>query len=645
MAKVNTDTLKKHHFWIVAGLVPLFVLLSVLFVWSGAGRAVAAGETELKGLIDGAKGKQPKGMWVLGELDKQKGVVAGKKDDLWKFNWDDQKSLFTWPVDSAGKLTKFLLDPKDPNYAKDPQQASVLKFGDPLPNDNFQYGEFTSPNVYRKAYEQEAKSLEPTQFVGGAWQNVLKYVPDWTEKQPESWMLWLALEDLWVQRGVLEPVRNVTKMASAFEPVEEKGADGKSAPAGLKRTFVSRLWQLDLEVKQDGPRRFLTGKLKNTTDRVQLLGLGNVMKLNVYFDRQTVPFEFRIEGEFVEAGKQVPINFVPLYHDLPSDLNPTTISRVTQEFDARTVPVKRVDQILMGKTGNRHAAGVLKPAKFLPVPDPSLSPIAPGGGGEGGPGGPPAMGGRGGEGIGSADGGGVPGGPGMGIPGAGGNTAGGLEGYFAASKSRYLDVTDQVRRMPVAVVLVIDSMYLQDVLSAYSNSKLRFQVSQIHFKRFRDKLSLPTSAGSLGGSVGGFSGPGDGGGVMFGGGLGEGDGGDPRGGGGPRGGVGPRGMPGGGPFGPGGGITLGPGAGGPRGMPGAGGDPRGEGGPGMGNFGSTGFSSGVAESQTAAGLIELTIYGIVSLYDRYSDTPPEGTTPADGGTTATPANEPKKDGQ
>jgi hypothetical protein len=641
MAKVNTDALKKHHFWIVAGLVPLFVLLAVLFVWSGAGRAVAAGESELNGLLEGAKGKQPKGMWVLGELDKQKVVVAGKKDKLWEFNWNDQRTLFTWPVDPSGKLSKFLLDPKDPNYATDPKAASVLKFGDPLPNDNFQYSEFTSPNVYRKAYEAEAKALEPTQFVGGAWQNVLKYVPDWTEKQPESWMLWLALEDLWVQRGILEPVRNVTKLASTFEPVDEKGPDGKPAPAGLKRTFLSRLWQLDLEVKQDGPRRYLTGKLKNITDRVQLLGVGNVMKLNVYFDDQTVPFEFRIEGEFVEAGKQVTINFVPIYHDLPPELNPTAIARVTQEFDARTVPVKRVDQILMGKTGNRHAAGVLKPAKFIPVPDPSLSAPAPGEGGDGAPGGAPAGGGRG-EGIGSADG--APGGGGAGIPGMGTNALGGLEGYFAMSKNRYLDATEQVRRMPVAVVLVVDSMYLQDVLSAYSNSKLRFQVTQIHFKRFRDKLPLPSSSGSPSGSVQGSFGSGEGG-IMFGGGFGEGDTGAPGGGPAlaPPTGGGPRGMPSPGAFGPGGGIALGPGFGGP---PGLGGDPRGEGssggfGPGMG---SMGFSTGVAESQTAAGLIELTIYGIVSLYDRYSVTPPEGTAPADGTAPAAPAGEPKKDG-
>ena len=38
----NKDSLKKHHFWILFGLVPLFVLIAVFVVSSSVGGAIAA---------------------------------------------------------------------------------------------------------------------------------------------------------------------------------------------------------------------------------------------------------------------------------------------------------------------------------------------------------------------------------------------------------------------------------------------------------------------------------------------------------------------------------------------------------------------------------------------------------------------------
>ena len=73
------------------------------------------------------------------------------------------------------------------------------------------------------------------------------------------------------------------------------------------------------------------------------------------------------------------------------------------------------------------------------------------------------------------------------------------------NKDRYIDVTDQVRRMPVALVLVIDQMFIQDALAAYANSTLRFQVTQFHWTRFRG--TLDGGAGAAGGAAPGF-GPG-----------------------------------------------------------------------------------------------------------------------------------------
>jgi len=65
--------------------------------------------------------------------------------------------------------------------------------------------------------------------------------------------------------------------------------------------------------------------------------------------------------------------------------------------------------------------------------------------------------------------------------------------------------------------MVVDSMYLQDVLASYSNSKLRFQVAQVHYKRFRDKLPMPSAGSNSFGPSAGFDGGGE---IMNGAGLG-----------------------------------------------------------------------------------------------------------------------------
>lgn len=645
MAQINKELLKKHHFWIVAGLVPLLVLIGVLLVWSGAGGAIAAGQATIKTAEDGIKGKMPKGQGPIKLLEENKSVVASKKDKLWEFNWNEQKEIFKGLTDREGKLATFLQDPKNPKVA--------LKFGDPLPDENYQYTAFKKPEVYLKAYEDEVEKTKPTQF-NGPWSSILRYVPDWTDTKPQSYMLWLALEDLWIQRGMLEPIRDVTRSMGEFKPVDTKGPDGKPLPPGLKRTFQSRLWKLDLEVVKNGSTRAITGKITNITDRLQLFGLGNLMKLNVYFDDSPNPVDYRIEGEFCESKKEMVITYVPLAHDLPPDRDPQAIVRVEQVFDARTVPVKRIDAIEIGKTSNRHVSASLKAPKFAPVKVAATA-TSPDGG-DGGMGAGPAAGGRGlgapspgGLGLGGPSGAGGPG-VGMGGMGMGGAAAmGGLEGYFEMRKPRYLETTDQVRRVPVAIKVVADSMFIQDLLTSYSNSKLRFQIAQVHYNRFRGTLAMPQSGGPGTGGQGGFGDSG-GGGIMFGGGFFGGD--DSMGMGGPGGGRPGMMMPGapmGGNSGGGRPGMMMPGApmGGSPGSP-DGGRPGGEGyggampgGPaGFGSLGG-GFgmmnSTGLADSQATAGLVEVTIYGVCSLYERFA--PPVDPNAIPTGA----ANEPAKD--
>ncbi len=55
-------------------------------------------------------------------------------------------------------------------------------------------------------------------------------------------------------------------------------------------------------------------------------------------------------------------------------------------------------------------------------------------------------------------------------------------------KKRYLSVSKQVRRMPVALAIVMDQAHIQDFLTVAANSKLRIQTTQVYWQRFHDDI-------------------------------------------------------------------------------------------------------------------------------------------------------------
>jgi hypothetical protein len=572
MAKSSNEALKKHHFWILAGVAPLLVLLAVIFLMTGVSSAISQQRDEVEKSIKDVTSASPPGEGVLADFARQKEILEKKKGELWKENWERQKPFFTWPRARRNEFDKY----KD------------LKFGETLKETVDEFQVFT--RNYIEQYEELAQSIRPTRFAGG-WRSVLRYVANWGEVTPRSEQIWLALEDLWVQRAMLDPINVVNQETATFTPVP----DPQSTP--LKRKFRSRIWDLTLEVADQGQYKILKGKLRNRTSQLQLLGVGNVMRLHVWFDnnRNVDPMWFDVQGEFVPGDTEIDIPQLP-YHFLPPGFLPTEISHVKQVLDERTVPIRRVDRLVLGYLSSKDATKELQPPKFWPESEGydgmggssfGRGMMSGGGEGEGLPGGAP------GEGY-----GGMPGGPmmpGM-FGGAGGTAAAGSPaGVLDAQRNRYLEVTDQVRRMPVAIVLVVDQMFIPDVLVAYSNSPFRFYTVQTHWRRFHGSLSST----------------GMGGGMMGGGGM---------------------------PSMPGGGMMLGPMMPGMSG--GAGGSPDDEGygvsgfaGDGLvgsysgrGGYGGmygggfSGLGSGtVSEAQANAGLVELTIYGIISLYEKYEE--------------------------
>ncbi|VTT97191.1 unnamed protein product [Gemmataceae bacterium] len=599
MAKKDTkELLKKHHFWVLAGLVPLFVLIAVFTISSSVGEAIENREKDYKTSEQSIAAKlNPKSDKLIEAIQSQVSKVQDKKNELWKQNWERQKALYVWPKTSA--------------RLKEVERLG-LKFGDPIPSGDSQYAEFQKPEVYLAEFSKDlpnrkaslpnpgmADLIAPTQFKAG-WQSVLRHVNAWDERQLTSEQIWLMMEDVWVQRSMLDAIRQVNAQMAEFQRVKYVKNDqviddpvSKQPNDPLRRKFRSRIWELELEVANKDNKRVLGGRLINHTDRLQLMGLNNTMVVKVWLQpgKDVVPFEFKIGGEFLPGRGATkadgsPANVMTI---VPTDEHIITgdvveIVKVEQVFDTRTVPVRRIENLALGLTDSRFADKQMKIPNFKAYVEEEQRAAAaappPGPGGPGAPKGPtfPPPGG-------------FPGAPGATGPGlrSGGGT---VDQVVNGNKKRYIEVTGEVRRMPVGIAVVVDQAYMQDVLLAYANSPLKFQITQVTWTRFRDSLNnginnpsnpLDPSGGVILSGQGNLSGEFQS---------------DPD-----RRPGGPRPLPGPAPL-PGPGGT---GPGGPFGFPGSGG------------------LSTVSESQLTSGLIELDVYGVVSLYEKYAAV--EGTDP------------------
>ena len=586
---MKSDAIKKNLFWILAGVAPFLTFLTFVVIFLSVGGEVTSKSEAITKDLTELGNTKAKGTKGLATMEKQKEVIAQQKQKLWEANWDQQLKLFTWPNNDALKVF----------------EQKYQKFGEKMQVVNDELVTFNRKTNYEASYDRLAETVKPTQFAGNNWRTVLRYVSEWGDKTPSQPQVWLALEDLWVQKGLMEPIATVNASAAVFTAVD----DGKDP---LKRKFRSRVWDLDLEVPKEG--KLVRAKLTNRTDRMQLLGNGKTMDLRVWLSDNGVPIRFRVEGAFLKANEVMEVKANENLHGIPTGTEVKKLARVEHVLDGRTVPIRRIDAVQLGKVDARHAAAVLKQPKFFPE---EVVAAADASGGSGPSAGMSMDGMSAGSGPGPRSGMG----PGVGGAGAAANFGPPLT-VLDGNKKRYIDVTDQVRRMPVALVLVVDQMYLQDTLVAFANSSLRFQVTQYHWKRFRGTLAGAADPSGATGADGSDS-----------------AGGSPSAGGG--------GYPSaGGMMPPGAGSMMPPGAGGSRsprgggsGFPSFGGGPS-AGGPGggpdsFGGFGSGGFGSAaasgsgsgptVSEAQATSGLVELTIYGIITLYEKYDAKVADGT--------------------
>jgi hypothetical protein len=293
-----------------------------------------------------------------------------------------------------------------------------------------------------------------------------RFVPEWkTQDLDISHEAWLAQEDLWIQRELFRLVKKANDSLANFEQVK-----------GMPKRFVNPYWQLDVIELKDNQ---LTFQLKNLLDRPQAV--------NVTFQVQ------------FEKGKK----FFPL--DVVSDSAPLPpggtfkeaktrkidgpvgkqIVGIRQELTWETAAVRRIDHVSIGASGDEWSLAHRMANKTLqPLKKKAETPDTKSGESNTGPSEGKDMKSKG-SGVFSAKGG-LPslGSKGDNAPEAGRTPNGLIE-------TRYLEVTPQARRLPVAIVLIVDQAHVSRVEAAFADSPLRFLLTQVLMHRYPKSARPP----------------------------------------------------------------------------------------------------------------------------------------------------------
>jgi hypothetical protein len=599
--KLDKETLLKHRFWIALGAYVVLWLLVLVLMPIQIGASATAKRTEYNNAKTAVeKIKTPKTDfanpdWVA-PLKKKEDDLKNRKVGVWQAAWETQKELMTWPADPD-------------NIAPLDRELKKAYFLDPTQLKDNEWRQRYASTLYAPQYAEFKNAIFPAYYNGGSYETVLRPIPvpaGWSNMPPDSDECWFAQEDLWVKRDLIGAIRAAIDTPALFKP-DPIDAKKESLPAGASAwyRFHNDNWEITLVLEPDKNRQ-LTVSARSTIKNINLdrrrlpvaavgLEIAQVAKSGAVRG----PHYLQVEGEPLEWNKTAEIKKSALVDTFKAN-EPLEVKQV---FNWYTSPVKRLDRVELGTRlaeSHRMSKYTLQTKSSGGAKDAAAAPPAPAEGGLSGGNMPNYTSGTGGE-------------------GRGGPNGGAAAAAVGVERNRYIDLSDQVRRMPVAMVLVVDQARIPDVLTALANSRLHIWVAQWEWQHVQGVQPPPKAeppsgeegsgavagAGAergegnvtgrqpptaamppVGSSSGKFSGPRPGG---------EGPGGRQSGMGsaaGPR----PGGSSAGGLFRP----------------PGLGG---------MGGGFSQGFYNGSPETagleQEDPNLVELTVYGIASLYERF----------------------------
>jgi hypothetical protein len=515
--KLDKETLIKHRFWFLLGaFVPLWLIALVILL--GVASDITKKRQEYDKQVGVAKGidkADTKTEHFIKPLKDQEEALRGHKLTVWWDVWNSQIDPETgkhfmddWPYNN--------ITPTFQRLAVNGKFFEKISDGGEL--NTYKQHLYENYVLAKKQKFEQILAKHPSSPgytpIAINWDKVMP-VRKLTQT-PTSEECWLAQEDLWVKQQIFKAIRAALDASAQFQPVKLKDTDPLPENAVKRYVFRNPNWELDLRLDQDEKGKLFlspSSRIKNINAHKRRLELREVYILlrqkqpNGDYTRwvwlliQGKPLVWNTEAPVV--AEKLGVDDFGFTRDAPMEAE--------QLFTPNTSPIKRIDDLELGYNSHRTSkvAEALRPF----VKDESSSA---GGGAQGGFGG--AQGGAGGAqggaagaqgGAAGAQGGaaGAQGGSGSSAPPGNMGNIGGRGGDAVASnktpngfiRNRYLQVTPQVRRLPFGIVLVVDQDYMQDVQTAFINSRLRIQPTQDHW--YRDAAGIQSaSSGAFGGS-------------------------------------------------------------------------------------------------------------------------------------------------
>ena len=245
--------------------------------------------------------------------------------------------------------------------------------------------------------------------------------------------------------------------------VELGGEAFQGPPGAFRRRYRSPNWELDLLFETDSKGELIISPRSTLTNINSAHGVLRVNNAQFRVSQGTVgtsdpiilPKEFLLWGKANAMPLGKPFSIRGLDRDKPI--------LVEQVFNWNTSPIKRIKEIALYHSNHKFAYYPLTHAEQFPKPkaeettttstNPMMGPMT-------------AMK--------------------SGPPGIGGNqpsTNSDLTEKYQLERNRYLSASAQARRMPVAMSVVIDQAYMQDLQTAFINSRLRMQITQVQYQR------------------------------------------------------------------------------------------------------------------------------------------------------------------